>query len=267
MVQGLLDSPVRIALTALGLLSLVTLAAVAMLGSREQALKAVERQMSDLIRQSGMRVELQHIDKIRKFTNLEADPLTQLLVGARKSIHVLDFISRDGEWPDSGVNREHMRKHHEAVLRHVRQSMPSIAYRRICQVEVNEAGRGDGPTVKPFASAGRTEALDHYLAMLRLRQELDDPTMVSIRVAAQRYPYKFIIVDGRSLVLSLQHFDRHRNLQLLGELIVLDAKADFLEVFMQMWRDLENRSVPFDEPEELLELTVNTHPVGRQGTP
>ncbi|MEU7690654.1 hypothetical protein [Microbispora hainanensis] len=250
-VQGFMESPAQIMLSTLALVCLLTLTTISILTAREHAvdmaMKQFGRQITDLKEQSGMRVLLQHAEKITRFTDIKDDPVTQLLLEAKRSILILDFISRTGEWPDGETNKDHMRKHHEAVIKHVRESQPPIEYRRICQVEISEAGQSDRMLLKPFERAKHTEAHDHYLAMLALRRELVDSTMISIRVAAQKYPYKFIIVDGQSIVLSLQHFDQHRNLHLWCELIVADAKAGLLEVFMRIWRDLENRSIPFED--------------------
>ncbi|KAA9380742.1 hypothetical protein F5972_06455 [Microbispora cellulosiformans] len=252
-VQGLLESPTQIMLAALGLVSILTLTVISILTAREHAVDVavnrLERQVTDLKEQSGMRVNLQHAEKIKRFTDLKDDPVTQLLLGAKRSILILDYISRTGEWPDEDINKDHMRKHHESVIKHVRASRPPIEYRRICQVEMDDTGQSSRMLLEPFERAQHTEAHDHYVAMLKLSQELVDSTMISIRVAAQRYPYKFIIVDGQSIVLSLQHFDQHRNLHLWSELIVEDAKAALLEVFMRIWRDLENRSIPFKHSE------------------
>jgi hypothetical protein len=102
----------------------------------------------------------------------------------------------------------------------------------------------------PFAHAKSEVMLDHLQKMFLLRTE--DRHRVSVKVARKQFPYKFIIIDRRSIVLQLQQYDEiGENLIIWGEIVFTHASDELLKIFLEVWHDIEDdmgtRPVTWDE--------------------
>jgi hypothetical protein len=123
-----------------------------------------------------------------------------------------------------------MRKHQEAVIGHVLNSDPPISYTRICQVDDVEA---------PFANAKTQAMIDHCRTMYELKARKEADTVV--KVSRKKFPYKFIVIDRESIVLQLENVEENNDDMLIwGELLITDPRKELIDVFLQLWKDIDN---------------------------
>lgn len=190
----------------------------------------VAKHLDALSRQFGMHVTFQLLAQLNSMKSLEADAVSQMMISAKGEILVVDILSSKGVWPDQAMRSDHMHKHFDRVVQHVKASAPPIAYKRVVQVE---------DPANPFMHATSPALMEHLRKMHALR--LEDHLRVAVKVAQKRFPFKFIIVDRRAVALQLQQFDEDgTSLLIWGEIVITDANPELIKIFLELWQDIED---------------------------
>ncbi|MEU1251468.1 hypothetical protein [Micromonospora arida] len=183
----------------------------------------------DRLRQSmGQTVEYQLIDDLNaSFKATGEDSVTRTVMSAKSEILVLDIVEPSGGRPSHSMDDDLLRQFLEGILNHV-ESTSTVTYHRICQVK---NPRSKLPTASPTYHS-------HLLALLRNRSA--GRYRFSLKVAKLRYPFKFVLVDRRVLVLQLNRYDAARDQEAWSELVFWEAESALVNAFYSMWCDVDS---------------------------
>jgi len=204
-----------------------------------------------LRRQVGLHVAIQLLQQVNELKSAQEDLVIQAVEQAKSEILVLDLLSSSGVRPDIEMRKDLMVNHLDTILRRVRESVPGISYRRICQVD-----GVDSKNVLPFAGVQDNAFIEHCVQMCHMRAAGKE---VVLRVTRKTYPYKFVIIDQETLVLQLHHLEddkKGEEQRIWCELIIADPKQELMPVFLRMWRSIE------DDPET---RTISLQQLGNFG--
>ena len=191
----------------------------------------LHRQLAELKRHLSVNVSFQAVSDLNTFPDISSDVVAQAMLGAKHELLVVDLISASGNRPDASTRSDLLEAQWEAMLR-LPQDNPRLSYKRLCQVNTSGTGLAVPPLEPTFAA--------HCVKMLELKQKLG--ARVSLRFAPIRYPYKFIIVDGDTLILELHRYENDGADPVVDkELVIRDAKGILIDVFRAMWDDLADR--------------------------
>jgi hypothetical protein len=192
--------------------------------------QALAQQLGDISRQFGLRAHHLLISDVNRMKTISESRSSQLILGVKTELLVLDFLSKNGRWPDESMSEAHSREHFDALVAHIRTLSPPFAYKRIVQVD---------DTGNAFRGVKTQSMLDHCRDMLTLRDEKG--YHVSLRVSRKRFPYKFVLIDRAALILQLQEYDADGdNLTVWGDLIITDPQGDMVSVFQNIWNEIDD---------------------------
>ncbi|GAA4559468.1 hypothetical protein GCM10023193_16890 [Planotetraspora kaengkrachanensis] len=132
---------------------------------------------------------------------------------------------------------------------------------RTTQQAMRDLARQFGPRVElqPYvASARTTTMIEHCRAMFELK------TDTVAKASNKRFPYKFILVDREPIVLRLRHFDENSETTLIwGDSIITDPQKGLIDVFLQLWKDIDNDP----STESVIAMHLNLDPAEYPATP
>src|SRR5262249_18469251 len=120
--------------------------------------------------------------------------------------------------------------HLDAILDRVDKA--GIRYRRYLQVP---------DTAAPFAFVAEAPSQSedtfarHCVKMCEMHNEGRD---VTLRVTPTNFPYKFLIIDRKVLILQLQEL-RGTEPRTMCELVISDPRGQLIQHFLGMWIQLE----------------------------
>src|SRR5262249_38415514 len=142
-----------------------------------------------LEKQVGVQIRHQLAVDVKNVMSFREDLLVQEVERAKSEILVLDLLSEVGRRSDT--LRDAMFAPYYAML--LRRVIDGVAYRRIFQVE---------DPLTPLSYIQDTPFRQHCQEACRIREESRNWN-ASIRVARRRYPYKFLIIDRKVVILQL----------------------------------------------------------------
>jgi len=117
----------------------------------------------------------------------------------------------------------------DVLLGHV-EATGGVSYHRICQVS--------NPRSKlPTASAGYHA---HLLALLSHRAGGD--YRCSLKAAKIRYPFKFVLIDRRFLLLQLRRYDAADTARYGANSLFWEAQPALVRAFYGLWCDLDSET-------------------------
>lgn len=187
--------------------------------------------LAELKRLLSVNVSFQAVRDLNTFPDISSDIVAQAMLGAKRELLVVDLLPASGARPDASMRSDLLEDQWNAMLR-LPVDNPHLSYKRLCQVHTMGTSLVVPPLEPAFAA--------HCLGMLDLKQKLG--ARVSLRFAPMRYPYKFMIVDGDTLILELHRYETDgANPVVDKELVIRDAKGIVIEVFRAMWDDLADR--------------------------
>lgn len=253
-----LDSPLRLTAACVGALCLVLVATLTVVSRQTRATAEVRRaiessveetaaqatdlsnvvslrlaesseQISDSLQaledRVGIEVSYQSVEQINARESVLLDPVHQLITNAEVEILVLDIVTNEGERPDYATGNERSKDYLTGVIAHVRRTN-SLVYRRVCQTNEPQS----------IAKSVDTAFREHCFEMCRLREEVGQ--RVALEVTPVQYPYKFVLIDGHTLILQLHRIADSGRPTVWCEIVVSDPRRDIIQPFMDMWADV-----------------------------
>jgi len=195
-------------------------------------LLSTDRAIEEISDHPGLEVNLQRVEDLREGRSLEDDSVSRVMLSAKDEVLVADMGMAYGE-PSHAVPAELLQQHYRGMLDRARESA-SFTYHRIYQL--------DNPAHWP-ASFGDSFLLEHFRTMCELSRELDD--RVLLRVTARIFPYTWIVVDRRTVILELYQYDNRWEDKdgaptYTRGLIVTDSDGSLVGEYLDMWRRLNN---------------------------
>ncbi len=188
-------------------------------------------QIAELRQHLSVHVTFQTVRDLNTFADISSDVVAQAMLGAKRELLVVDLLSPSGTRPDASTRPDLLDDQWAAMIR-LPQENPQLSYRRLCQVQTSGSALAIPPLESRFAA--------HCADMLDLKQKLG--ARVSLRFAPMKYPYKFMIVDGDTLILELHRFEKDGEDPVVDkEMVIRDPTGDIIEVFKAMWDDLADR--------------------------
>jgi hypothetical protein len=181
----------------------------------------------ELRRQVGFQVEYQLVRDLNTRETIEGDIVVRSLASAKREILILDYLSPSGRRPDTSIRPDLMEAHLRALADHVRDGR--ISYKRLCQVD---------DVSSPFRGVADQAFVDHCREMYRMREEVG--ARVALKVTRRRYPYKFLIIDRRMMIVQLHELTAEHEPVIWCELLITDPQQDFVRVFYEIWMDMED---------------------------
>ncbi|SNT56734.1 hypothetical protein SAMN05421812_11021 [Asanoa hainanensis] len=185
--------------------------------------------LADLRYQIGQTVHYQTISGMTFASTLQ-DPVTQVCLAATSEILVLDLLDESGDHPASAIDDPLLAGFLDELIKRV-ESDPDLAYSRIVQVGRSAA----------LSTASRSYE-KHFATMVKLHDA--GRTDVTLKTAESRYPFKFILVDRKHLMLQLNAVDREneRHLKAWCEFLFTRAHPELIKGFLRMWQDVDGAS-------------------------
>jgi hypothetical protein len=180
--------------------------------------------------QLGLRVGRLLQSELSALSSTHVDTSEQMIREAKGELCILDIIAEDGSWPDECMNQGILDRAFQNMLNRVKDSPPSLTYRRILQVADVSVGlrKVKCPTL-----------LQHCRDILKLRQE--KVRHASLRLAQRRFPFKFVLIDNSGLILQLQEYSGQGDAFILwGELQVSDPGHNLVTIFRQIWDQIDD---------------------------
>ncbi|GAA0496491.1 hypothetical protein Ade02nite_17070 [Paractinoplanes deccanensis] len=230
-VQNEINGPRRPLEMAVGLLGLTVIglsaAVVAMTRSTQHAVEGLS-QILDIT------VRCQMLQDVNRYRAPGDDLVVRAFQEAEREILVLDRVTDEGVRPDVQMQSNVMAWHLDAILDRVEKA--GIRYRRYCQVpDTSKPFGGDQPGLQAENTFVR-----HCLRMCEMHAAGRD---VSLRVTPTTFPYKFLIVDRKILILQLQELretdDGRWEPRTRCELVISDPRGQLIQHFLAMWVELE----------------------------
>jgi hypothetical protein len=230
-VQNAITGPRRLEDAAVLLLCLTVIglaaAVVAMSRSTQQSVE-------DLFQVLDITVRCQMVKDVNEYRSPGDDLVVRAFQEAQREILVLDRVTDSGVRPDVAMQSAVMAWHLDAILERVEKA--GIRYRRYCQVPDTES---------PFAFAAAGQSVENTFARhcLRMGEMHSAGRDVSLRVTPTSFPYKFLIIDRKVLILQLQELcetdDNEREPRTMCELVISDPRGQLIQHFLGMWIQLE----------------------------
>jgi hypothetical protein len=187
--------------------------------------------LAELQRLLSVQVSFQAVRDLNTFSDISSDVVAQAMLAAKRELLVVDLLPSSGTRPDASMRSDLLEAQWDAMLR-LPLDHPHLSYKRLCQVHTTGASLVTPPLEPTFAA--------HCSGMLDLKEQLG--ARVSLRLAPMRYPYKFMIVDGDTLILELHRYESDGADPVVDkELVIRDAKGVMIDVFRAMWDDLADR--------------------------
>ena len=209
----------------------------------------------DLSRQASLRVRSQSVAETTRYRSPDEALVVRAYRTAHHEILALDRLTSTGVRPDVAIDPEKMRWHLDAIEERVQ---AGVRYHRMLQVD-------DGWLRRPFQALrdtiegdGQENVFAHHCA--RVAGWTSARPDVVLKVARYFFPYKFVIIDGKTLILQLHQAERLAGSvepRTLCELVINDPQEAFIGQFVKMWRavdaDTATRSVSLQD-EDLASL-------------
>ena len=202
----------------------------------------------DLSRQASLRVRSQSVAETNRYRSPDEDLVVRAFRKAHHEILALDRLTSTGVRPDVAIDPEKMRWHLDAIEERVQ---AGVRYHRMLQVD-------DGWLSRPFEALrethgdGQENVFAHHCA--RVAGWTSTRPDVVLKVARYFFPYKFLIIDGKTLILQLHQAERLGGSvepRTLCELVINDPQEAFIGQFVKMWRavdaDTATRSVSLQD--------------------
>lgn len=193
--------------------------------------KELHVHLAELKRLLSIQVSFQAVRDLNTFSDISSDVVAQAMLAAKRELLIVDLLPANGARPDASMRSDLLEAQWDAMLR-LPLDNPQLSYKRLCQVNTMGASLVIPPLEPTFAA--------HCIGMLDLKQQFG--ARVSLRLAPMRYPYKFMIVDGDTLILELHRYESDGADPVVDkELVIRDAKGVMIDVFRAMWDDLADR--------------------------
>ncbi|MGQ0576057.1 MAG: hypothetical protein ACT4RN_17880 [Pseudonocardia sp.] len=187
--------------------------------------------------QIGVQVWSQSVVALNKQASAAEDVVIRAIGEAEESILVLDIATSSGFRPDNNLNPRVLRDHFAAILA---RADAGVKYQRMSQVDNVERG---------YLGLRDGVFLEHCRA-IRERQENDSGRAV-LKVTRLRYPYEFIVVDERIIIIQLHKLMDNGERTTWCEVVVSEPGQELVATFMSMWNDLfhgkDSRTPSLDE--------------------
>lgn len=206
-------------------LTVVCLVAFAlMLGGVITQNRDVAHQLEGLRRGLGQTVGYQLVEDL---TSPTEDPVSAAVSAAESEILVLDMVDSEGERPAHSMESSVLTGFLEALMRRA-DSDPRVRYHRICQVREPQ-----GPLLTAPGSY-----YEHVRGICARKSRGDN--RFSLRAARLRYPFKFIMIDSRVVMLQLNRYDERDHREAWSELLFVNADPALVEAFQDIWTDVRD---------------------------
>jgi hypothetical protein len=200
--------------------------------------------LADLKRQLAINVTFQAVKDLNAFPDISSDKIAQAMLTAKRELLIVDLIPNSGSRPDASMRSDLLADQWEGMLR-LPLDNTGLSYRRLCQVP-SANGSLSIPLLEP-------NFVEHCEGMLSLKRT--HGARVSLRFAPTMYPYKFMIVDGETLILELHRFTRDSADPVVDqELVIHDPDGKLIDAFRAMWDDLA------EQPETRAAVLADLHP-------
>lgn len=187
-------------------------------------------QISDLANQVGMKVGSLLTSETDKFQSIAEDPSAQLILSAEKELLILDLVAGGGTWPDDAMNQILLDEVFTGIMERIEAPQSELVYKRIIQVQDTSTG---------LKHINNDNLLRHCRDIVRYRGAGRQKRRAVLRIAKQRFPFKFVLIDGKHLILQLQQYDEKQQLSLWGELQITDPTGMLISVFRQIWEEID----------------------------
>jgi hypothetical protein len=234
-VQAELTGTGRLVEMVVGVLCLATIGSTAaMLGMTRSTKKALD----DFAQVFDITIRSQSVRAVNSYRSPADDLVVHAFRHAKEEILSLDQLTDQGVRPDIQIHPNVMSWHLEAILERVKSA--DVRYVRYCQVS-------DTTRPFPFATENNSDApaenafAEHCIGMCELQATGHN---VSLRIAPNVFPYKFLIIDGSTLILQLQELcdvgQDVKEPRTRCELVIQDPRKILINQFMDMWKQLED---------------------------
>jgi len=196
--------------------------------------RSTQQSVEDLFQVLDITVRCQMLRDVNQYRSPGDDLVVRAFQEAQREILVLDRVTESGVRPDIAMQSTVMAWHLDAILDRVEKA--GIRYRRYCQVP---------DTASPFAFTEAGQSVEstfarHCVRMCEMHAAGRD---VSLRVTPTSFPYKFLIIDRKVLILQLQELcetdDNEREPRTMCELVISDPRGQLIQHFLGMWIQLE----------------------------
>lgn len=191
----------------------------------------------DLSRQVTLRVRSQSVAETNHYRSPDEDLVVRAFRKADHEILALDRLTSTGVRPDVMIDPEKMRWHLSAIEERVR---AGVRYHRVLQVDDSLLRRPFQTFRKSLEADGQENVFaDHCARIAGWTTARPD---VVLKVARYFFPYKFLIIDGKTLILQLHQSERLAGSvepRTLCELVINDPQEAFIGQFVKMWRAVE----------------------------
>jgi hypothetical protein len=208
----------------------------------------MKESMRVLSSQFGLSVERLLISDTDNYSSVAEDTSAQMIFSAESELLILDLLGEDGGWPDDAMNQKLLDQAFAKIIKLVEAPQSQLTYKRIVQVP----DPADG-----LLRMKNGNLLKHCHNILRVRGQGVATKRAVLRIAKQRFPFKFVMIDQSKLILQLQQYSDGKKLTLWGELQIADPTRNLITIFKQIWDEIdyddETRNArPSDLPSSLL---------------
>jgi hypothetical protein len=191
----------------------------------------------DLSRQASLRVRSQSVAETNRYRSPDEDLVVRAFRKAHHEILALDRLTSTGVRPDVAIDPEKMRWHLDAIEERVQ---AGVRYHRMLQVDDGWLRRPFQALRKTLEGGGLENVFAHHCA--RMAGWTTTRPDVVLKVARYFFPYKFLIIDGRTLILQLHQAERLGGSvepRTVCELVINDPQEAFIGQFVKMWRAVD----------------------------
>jgi hypothetical protein len=196
--------------------------------------RSTQRSVDDLFKVLDITVRCQMVKDANRYRSPSDDMVVRAFQEAQREILVLDRVTDSGVRPDTGMQSNVMAWHLDAILDRVEKA--GIRYRRYCQVP-------DTASPFPFATGQSHSENTFARHCVRMGEMNSAGRDVSLRVTPTSFPYKFLIIDRKVLILQLQELcetdENEREPRTMCELVISDPRGQLIQHFLGMWVQLE----------------------------
>src|ERR687885_1581126 len=191
----------------------------------------------DLSRQASLRVRSQSVAETNRYRSPDEDLVVRAFRRAHHEILALDRLTSTGVRPDVAIDPEKMRWHLDAIEERVQ---AGVRYHRMLQVDDGWLRRPFQALRKTIEGNGQENVFARHCA--RVAGLTSTRPDVVLKVARYFFPYKFLIIDGKTLILQLHQAERLAGSvepRTLCELVINDPQEAFIGQFVKMWRAVD----------------------------
>jgi hypothetical protein len=183
-----------------------------------------------LVNQFGLRVERLLVSDTDNYSSVAEDSSAQMIFSAESELLILDLLADDGGWPDDAMNQILLDQAFAKIIELVEAPQSQLTYKRIIQVPDPAIG---------LLNIKNGNLLRHCHDILRVRGRGTAKKRAVLRVAKQRFPFKFVLIDQTKLILQLQQYSDGQKLSLWGELQIADPSRNLIAIFRQIWDEID----------------------------